>query len=325
LGKVAGELTKTKKFQNIKGTFALNNLWIVKHIEAIILDDSGSWFTIGVKNQQRSLKIEKSLFLEHFQEVGEPTDEDMYEFESDKNKRKKNEVIQLIRKHLPEKSWSVFESALKKAHYDAFNAAGNQKTISIQAYEQYLKSGKSPGGLKGHGDPVLNRAPRWTPVADEGEWVKSGDPAPVGIRESDHARLRNCNQIYLELVGQIFSMNHDYVIADEFSNYVGFAVIPGTHRCWYCGGGVDVSAFEEQTYAAKEHPINFCHRDPSDSASRTRPGNIYFGHTSCNRTQGGLSELERIRDGLRLLKLHPEQYSHDTQVQEYLSAIRFQK
>jgi hypothetical protein len=318
-------MSYVKKFENLRGTFALNNLWIVKHAEAIILDESGSWFTIGVKNQQRSIKLEKTLFNQYFQEVGEPSEEDIFEFESSKNKRKKSEVVQLIRKYLPENSWSVFESALKKAHFDAFNAAGNQKTISIQAYEQFLKSGKPPGGLKGHGDPVLNRAPRWTPVADEDTWVKSGDPAPVGIRESDHARLRECNEIYLELVGQIFSMNHQYSIADEISDYVGVDLVPGSHKCRYCGDGMEVSAFEDQTYAAKEHPINFCHRDPSDSASRTRPGNIYFGHTSCNRIQGGLSELERIRDGLRLLHLHPEQYSSDTVVKDYLSAFNSQK
>ena len=313
------------KYRNTKGTFALNQTWIVKHIDAIITDETGSDFTIGLINKEGSIKIEKSLFKEYFQEAGEPSLDDLYEFESKKNKRTKSEGVKLIRTHFPRKSWGMFEAAMNKAYQDAYIAAGNQKTITIQAYERYLKSGKTPGGLKSHGDPVLNRAARWTPIADESDWIKGGDPAPTGIRESDHARLRQCNEIYLELLGQIFSMNHDYAVRDEISNYVGHKLIPGTHKCSYCGQGMEVGAFEDQTYAAKEHPINFCHRDPSDSAARTRPGNIYFGHTSCNRIQGGLSELERIRDGLRLLKLHSEQYSADSKVKEYLNEINFQK
>jgi hypothetical protein len=314
-----------KKYKNTKGTFAHRQTWIVKNIEAIILDETGAEITIGLINKEGPVKIEKGLFEKYFQDVGEPSEEDMLEFESNKNKRKKSEAVKLIREHLPKASWNAFESALTKAYTDAYVAAGNQKTIGIEDYELFLKSGRAPGGLRRHGDPVLNRAARWTPVANEAEWINGGDPAPLGIRESDHARLRECNEIYLELLGQIFSMDHPYSIPDEISEYVGIHISPGSHKCSYCGEGLDVSAFEEQTYAAKQHPVNFCHRDPSDSAGRTRPGNIYFGHTKCNRIQGGLSELERIRDGLRLLNLHSEQYSSDALVKDYLAEIRHPK
>jgi hypothetical protein len=310
------------KFRNVKGTFNLGQTWIVKHIEAIVADESGSEFTIVVKNKEGSLKIDKALFKEYFEESGEPTADDLIEFDSRNHKISKRTVVNLIRTHLPATSWNVFESALKKAHLDAYTAAGNQKTITIDEYIKFRKSGKVPGGLKGFGDPVLNRAPRWTPVANFQEWVNGNDPAPLGIRESDHARLRECNQIFLELMGQVFSMDHSYSIPEEVSKFVGWNVVPGSHTCSYCGSGLSVSAFEEQTYGAKEHPINFCHRDPSDSAFRTRPGNIYFGHTSCNRTQGGLSELERIKDGLRLLALHSDRYLSDSEVKRYLSEFR---
>lgn len=310
------------KYRNVKGTFNLGQTWIVKHIEAIISDESGSEFTIGVLNKEGPLKIDKALFREYFQESGEPTEDDMIEFESRNHKISKSRVVKLIRSNLPPASWKVFESALKKAHLDAYTAAGNQKTITIDEYNQFRKSGKVPGGLKGFGDPVLNRAPRWTPVANFQEWLEGKDPAPLGIRESDHARLRDCNQIFLELMGQVFSMDHSYSIPEEISKFVGWNVVPRSHACSYCGSGMSVSAFEEQTYRAKEHPINFCHRDPSDSAFRTRPGNIYFGHTSCNRIQGGLSELDRIKDGLRLLALHFEQYLPDADVRRYLSEFR---
>ena len=51
-----------------------------------------------------------------------------------------------------------------------------------------------------------------------------------------------------------------------------------------------------------KHSVNFCHRDPETG---TKAGNVYIGHCSCNREQGGHSEEERIEQVLRLVRANP--------------------
>ena len=84
---------------------------------------------------------------------------------------------------------------------------------------------------------------------------------------------------------------------------------------------MDLDLFLGQAYKSKEHAINFCHMDPDEKSNSTRPGNVYFGHTSCNRKQGGFSEKERILDGLRLLDLHRENYMNDKAIKEAISKL----
>jgi hypothetical protein len=59
----------------------------------------------------------------------------------------------------------------------------------------------------------------------------------------------------------------------------------------------------DQSYCATVHSVNFCHRDPKVG---TKAGNVYIGHCSCNREQGGYSETERIDQIIRLARSNPE-------------------
>jgi hypothetical protein len=64
---------------------------------------------------------------------------------------------------------------------------------------------------------------------------------------------------------------------------------------------MDISELN-QVYCSKEHSINFCHRNP---VIGTKKGNVYIGHCSCNREQGGYSEQQRVEQIIRLAKSNP--------------------
>ena len=65
---------------------------------------------------------------------------------------------------------------------------------------------------------------------------------------------------------------------------------------------MDISELNQE-YCSKEHSINLCHRD---TVIGTKKGNVYFGHCSCNREQGGYSELQRVEQIIRLAKNNPD-------------------
>ena len=71
--------------------------------------------------------------------------------------------------------------------------------------------------------------------------------------------------------------------------------------CLWCGEVMDISELNQE-YCSKEHSINFCHRIPELG---TKKGNVYIGHCSCNREQGGYSEEQRIQQIIRLAKHNP--------------------
>ena len=61
---------------------------------------------------------------------------------------------------------------------------------------------------------------------------------------------------------------------------------------------VDINNLKQE-YCSIEHTINFCHKDP---AIGTKLNNVYIGHCVCNREQGGYSEIERVKQIIRLCK-----------------------
>jgi hypothetical protein len=309
------------KYQNTKGTFFLGNTWVSKNIVARLVSDNGSVVEVVLNAKEGVISLPTAKFKEYFSPAGAPSSDDLLEFESKKNKPKQREIEDLVRAYFSGDAQSLFLAAIKKTYQDAFTSAGSSKALTIAEYQKFQLGHFSASGLNKIGDPVFNRAPRWTPVADESDWINAGDPAPIGIRKSDHARLSQCIIIYKELLWQIFSSAHNFQVSKEIEDYVGRAIVPGQHRCLYCGTQVELAAFSEQHYGMKVHPVNFCHRDPSEADARTRPGNVYFGHTECNRIQGGLSELGRIQDGLRLLNLHKTLYFQDQDVQKLLNQL----
>ncbi len=212
--------------------------------------------------------------------------------------------INKLEKHF-EKNPSIL-NAIKKAKQDAYNSKGNQFCITIEKYNDYKINPKS-NKLERIGDPIFNRSTRHSPPISKSytydKFTKSASfPAPIGIREEDFALPSEQNEILIDLLSQIFSCKNAPVCPEEIKNELGLHFQKDTHICLWCGEIMDLSNIN-QNYCAEEHSINFCHRIPELG---TKKGNVYIGHCSCNREQGGYSEEQRVEQIIRLAKTNPK-------------------
>ncbi len=316
---------KIKKYKNTKETFVLTNMkkdfWISFNSEATIIEEIEDKNTLKILLKDLGEKqIEKEVFYKYFELMGEANEEDIFEFYSEKNRITSKEILNLINKFYFGNLKENLEIAVKKAEQDSFNAPGSVGVINIVDFKKYDLTKKNDNSLKTIGSPIFNRRKRWAPIADVENWDKHGKPAPIGIRDVDYAPLRICNEIFKDLLVQIFSMEGIGIIPEEIQDLLNSKVKPNSHICFYCGAKINIEMFEDQKYSSKMHALNFCHRDPSERLGRTKLGNVYFGHTSCNRIQGGLSEKDRIIDGIRLLNLY-NYYSKDEEVKAELNKL----
>jgi hypothetical protein len=310
------------KYSDSKNQITTQRQWVSLNSEAIVIENKGGQLIIQLKDSSEYLALSKIEFVAHFSLELPLTSDDLFEFNSKSNKLKKDDIVRLVKKHILEPEKSLFLDAIDKAYTDAYIAAGSAP-FTVEDYDNHKANNFSVNTLSSIGNPYFNRKPRWAPVADPDShnMNRSSHPAPTGIRASDYASLKDCNDIYLELLCQLFSMVYSSDLPQEIVDYLSGKPVKSTHRCHYCGELMDLDLFLGQAYKSKEHAINFCHMDPDEKANSTRPGNVYFGHTSCNRKQGGFSEKERILDGLRLLDLHRQQYMNDNTIQEALKLL----
>ena len=296
--------------------------WISLNSECRVVEIVNSDYIIQLKDSSDLLAVAEADFVSHFTKKTEITVDDQFEFDSKANKIKKAEIEKLVKKHFKGNDKRLLLVAIEKSYTDAYIAAGSSP-FTFEEYDKHLRGELDANTLSSIGNPFFNRKARWAPVADVDlhNRTRHLQPAPTGIRASDYASLQDCNLIYMELLHQVFSMDFQSPIPAEIEVYLGKAVVKNSHKCSYCGEVMELKLWDGQSYKSKEHSINFCHRDPDDKANSTRPGNVYFGHASCNRIQGGFSEKERIIDGLRLLKLHRDEYFADEKIQNLLKEI----
>ena len=196
-------------------------------------------------------------------------------------------------------------NAIEKAEQDSFHSKGNQFCVTIDKYNKY-KADPKTSKLERIGDPIFNRSVRHSPPISKTftriDFEKSPSyPAPIGIREEDFAFPSEQNEILIELLNQIFSCKNAPECPEEIRNELGLTIQPNSHTCLWCGEVMDISELNQE-YCSKEHSINFCHRIPEIG---TKKGNVYIGHCSCNREQGGYSEEQRIEQIIRLAKYNP--------------------
>jgi hypothetical protein len=192
-----------------------------------------------------------------------------------------------------------------KAHADSYNSKGNNTCVTISEYKKY-KEGEVPNKLERIGDPIYNRSSRHSPPIPKSftraEFEKSSSfPAPIGIREEDFALPSEQNKILIELLEQIFNSKNAPPCPDKLRIKYGLNIIPNSHKCRWCSEIINIDNLNQE-YCSKEHSINLCHRNPEVG---TKPGNVYFGHCSCNREQGGYSEEQHIEFAIRLAKYNP--------------------
>jgi hypothetical protein len=310
------------KYINHKSTFVNNGKWICYKAQAKIIGRDSENVKLIIKDSGDVI-LREELFSEYFIESGVITPEDDYEFNQIKEIDKRY-INNIIKNYFPNNLKSLISQAIDKAYQDAFTAPGDQKTITISAYNEFLNNPRNIHSLQIVGSPYFNRRPRWAPIANEEDWANHGKPAPIGIRGVDYATFRECNLIFKELIRQVFTMYNVPRIPEVVNRLrveMGIDTTNSSHICSYCGKPVDIYSFNEQDYGSTEHALNFCHRDPTETLGRTNHLNIYFGHTKCNRIQGGLSEKERIEDGLRLLILHENQYITINEIRHKLNEL----
>ena len=217
---------------------------------------------------------------------------------------------------------------LDKCKQDAYVSKGNTKCIKIGVLHQVetaaataaaaaeaapdaTSSSSTSSTLTRTGDPYFNRRVRHSPPVSKSlsraEYEAcSSFPCPIGVREADFAWPTEQNEILISLIQQIFACEGAPDLPVELQQQLGLGVqigpiVRNSHKCLWCGETVSVHELN-QSYCAEEHSVNFCHRDPETG---TKAGNVYIGHCSCNREQGGHSEEERIEQVLRLLRANP--------------------
>jgi hypothetical protein len=208
--------------------------------------------------------------------------------------------IKTIKRHF--KNNKNILKMVEKAEQDAFHSKGNNFCIKIDAYNKYKNDNKT-SKLERIGDPVFNRSTRHSPPISKTFTRKdfensSSYPAPIGIREEDFALPSEQNEILIELLNQIFSCKNAPECPEKIKIELGLSINIDSHGCLWCGQVMDILELNQE-YCLKEHSINFCHRIPELG---TKKGNVYIGHCSCNREQGGYSEEDRINQIIRLAK-----------------------
>lgn len=232
---------------------------------------------------------------------------------------------------------------IEKCKQDAYVSKGNTKCIKIGALHQLEAAAATAnasteegaaGGATGTGssltrtgDPYFNRRSRHSPPVPKSMTRTEYEacpsfPRPIGVREADFAWPTEQNEILISLIKQIFACEGAPELPVEIQQQLGIevgSIVANSHKCLWCGETVSVQELN-QSYCAEEHSVNFCHRDPETG---TKAGNVYIGHCSCNREQGGHSEEERIEQILRLLRANPaHQKKYARQFQEVLSGSR---
>ena len=211
---------------------------------------------------------------------------------------------QMVLEHFKENE--TMTTLVNKIHQDAYTSKGCTKAATISVYTKARSADSvDTSKLTRVGDPVFNRASRHTPPIkmEYDEFSKTpGFPAPVGVTPEDFAWPSQQNRVFVSLLEQLFSCAGAPDCPPKLIEQLGLNVQKGTHTCRWCHEVVDVTTVN-QSYCSKEHSLNFCHDDPSMG---TVPGNVYIGHCSCNREQGGYSLEQRILQIKRLVRGDPK-------------------
>jgi len=279
--------------------------WLCEGTPCEIINQNETETTIRAFNKSRNFTLSNDLIKTNFKHLESDTAfvyTPVYpngKIPLEEFKIKPISIAKLTKKFKDNKN---FANVLKKADQDAHKAKGNNFCITMDGYNNYNKN-PNPSKLERVGDPICNRNTRHAPPIPSSftrkEFEESPSfPAPLGIRMEDFALPSEQNEIKKELLAQIFNCVNAPECPDKIKEELELTITPNSHMCNWCGVLMDISELN-QVYCSKEHSINFCHRDP---VIGTKKGNVYIGHCSCNREQGGYSEQQRVEQIIRLAK-----------------------
>jgi len=175
--------------------------------------------------------------------------------------------------------------------------------ITIDEYYKYLNSEIILSKHKRFGCELFNRNSRWCPPINISydDYIKSNSyPAPLGIRPKDFCLPSEIIETMEELISQIVNFKditvEDYQLLKEKLPFIN----KFDYKCKYCGEYLSINEYISK-YKSCDNYIEICHRDPNN---RFIKNNIYWGHGSCNRRQGGFTEIDRMKDGIKLLLIN---------------------
>jgi hypothetical protein len=192
--------------------------------------------------------------------------------------------------------------------------------IKITDYYKFKNGEISLSTHKRFGNEIFNRNCRWCPPIDitYEEYSKSPSyPAPLGIRPKDFCLPSELIITMNELINQIVNFDGiNNVSFEEMKKILPF-IQKKEHYCKYCGEKINIEKYCSE-YKSCDNYIEICHREPND---RFLPRNMYWGHGDCNRRQGGYSETDRMKDGVRLMWVNG---IIDRETYEKLSSITVQ-
>jgi hypothetical protein len=282
--------------------------WICANCPGYILMETEEYVQFKPFNKSNFIVVDKEYFQTNFIHLERDNEYVYTEFyPNGKIEIKEFSVERIslssIKKHF--KNDLSIVRLLEKMDQDSYCGKGNTHCINISDYKNYIEN-KKTSKLERIGDPYFNRSSRHTPpiynTFSRTDFENClSFPAPIGIRAEDFALPSEQNKILIDLITQIFNCVNAPELPELFKKKFGMTIVKNSHICNWCGETVDISKLNQE-YCSKEHSINFCHRDP---VIGTKIENVYIGHCSCNREQGGYSEEQRFEQFLRLIKNNP--------------------
>ena len=304
-------ITESTQFIAAKKTICVNKDWICGSVPCIIISqNTNGTTTLKPFNKSSKLDLSTELISNEFISLSRD-DKFVYVSEYPGGKIALTEFniqpisINPLKIHFKDNKNLLI--LIKKAYQDAHTSKGSTSCITCDVYTKYNSDDKKNSELERIGDPIFNRSTRHSPPVPtsytrENFEECSSFPAPIGIRMEDFALPSEQNEILKALLTQIFccagAPECPIGLREEFD----LTIMPNSHVCNWCGEIMNLSDLNQE-YCSKEHSVNFCHRDP---VIGTKKNNVYIGHCSCNREQGGYSERQRIQQAIRLAKNNPE-------------------
>ena len=266
---------------------------IVAQVPAKLLSNSGGTVKLKMYDLEKPLTFTETEFQALFQPY-EATPEFIADFET-------TSITEGDLRTAAVQEDPTMLAMFGKCVMDAYMSCGNAKSCPIAKYEAIKATASTapPATLESY-KPQFNRRARNTfvipPDFDEAAFQK--DPLPVGIDAHEFATKAEQKAILVSLVKQLYGFEGSPPMSDPMQALLGLPEKPvaGTHTCKYCCKPMELGKVAQE-YKAKVHYLNLCHDDPKRG---TRADNLYWGHTTCNREQGGCSTFERVKQGLQL-------------------------
>jgi hypothetical protein len=303
--KMDKSITESTLFVAPTKTLIVNGEWLCQCVPCYIISKTDDEVVIKAFNKARECKVTNEMFTTHFITLNRDSE---YVY-ADSYPNGRIAIVEFtinpisiaeLSNHFKENT--EFVGLLDKAYQDSYVGKGNTFCINMKKYADY-ESNKQISKLERIGDPIFNRTSRHT-VPIQGTFSRddfencASFPAPIGIRAEDFALPSEQNDILREMLTQIFNCVGAPDCPPDLQAKLGIQITSNSHMCEWCGERMDISSLNQQ-YCSKEHSVNFCHRDP---VVGTKRGNVYIGHCSCNREQGGYSEEQRVMQIIRLAK-----------------------